>query len=209
MNGASLNSMKKLVLCLKLLSKCQYLAKIMRKVLDSEILWPICWLSWTKQKFLCWIQLNWRRNIWPCRYCLFGDFLLHYFPFCPHPQLARVVLVSGSRCVSVTATIVQTSWCRGSSWHPSSCPALPLPAQTSRSPSQTSAANRLIGEVVQSRRRPLLGPSLGWKWLLQLFHVRHCWVAYDLWSNMSQIQLIVVKSFRVSLCEQPPKKIFW
>ena len=25
----------------------------------------------------------------------------------------------------------------------------------------TSAANRLIGEVVQSRRRPLLGPSLG------------------------------------------------
>ena len=26
---------------------------------------------------------------------------------------------------------------------------------------QVSAANRLIGEVVQSRRRPLLGPSLG------------------------------------------------
>ena len=26
---------------------------------------------------------------------------------------------------------------------------------------QTSAANRLIGEVVQSRRRPLLGPSPG------------------------------------------------
>ena len=26
---------------------------------------------------------------------------------------------------------------------------------------QTSAANRLIGEVVQSRRRPLLGPSSG------------------------------------------------
>ena len=25
------------------------------------------------------------------------------------------------------------------------------------------AANRLIGEVVQSRRRPLLGPSTGWK----------------------------------------------
>ena len=25
----------------------------------------------------------------------------------------------------------------------------------------TSAANRLIGEVVQSRRRPLLGPSPG------------------------------------------------
>ena len=25
----------------------------------------------------------------------------------------------------------------------------------------TSAANRLIGEVVQSQRRPLLGPSLG------------------------------------------------
>ena len=26
---------------------------------------------------------------------------------------------------------------------------------------ETSAANRLIGEVVQSRRRPLLGPSPG------------------------------------------------
>ena len=29
------------------------------------------------------------------------------------------------------------------------------------SDSLTSAANRLIGEVVQSRRRPLLGPSPG------------------------------------------------
>ena len=38
LNGASLNSMKKLVFCLKLLSKCQYLAKIMRKMLDYEIL---------------------------------------------------------------------------------------------------------------------------------------------------------------------------
>ena len=137
MNEASLNSMKKLVFSRKSLSKCQYLAKIMHKLLDSEILEPTCWLSWTKQKLWCWLQLNWRWNICPCRYCLFGDFLLHYFPFCPPPQLARVVLVAGSRCVSVTATIVQTSWCRGSSWHPSSCPALPLPAQTSRSPSRT------------------------------------------------------------------------
>ena len=37
----------------------------------------------------------------------------------------------------------------------------------------TSAANRLIGEVVQSRRRPLLGPSPGWKQLLPLSHLRH------------------------------------
>ena len=35
------------------------------------------------------------------------------------------------------------------------------------------AANRLIGEVVQSRRRPLLGPSPGWKRLLPLSHLRH------------------------------------
>ena len=28
-----------------------------------------------------------------------------------------------------------------------------------RTPVSTSAANRLIGEVVQSQRRPLLGPS--------------------------------------------------
>ena len=38
---------------------------------------------------------------------------------------------------------------------------------------RTSAANRLIGEVVQSRRRPLLGPSPGWKRLLALSHLRH------------------------------------
>ena len=37
----------------------------------------------------------------------------------------------------------------------------------------TSAANRLIGEVVQSRRRPLLGPSPDWKRLLALSHLRH------------------------------------
>ena len=37
----------------------------------------------------------------------------------------------------------------------------------------SSAANRLIGEVVQSRRRPLLGPSPGWKRLLALSHLRH------------------------------------
>ena len=36
-----------------------------------------------------------------------------------------------------------------------------------------SAANRLVGEVVQSRRRPLLGPSPGWKRLLALSHLRH------------------------------------
>ena len=37
-----------------------------------------------------------------------------------------------------------------------------------------SAANRLIGEVVQSRRRPLLGPSSGLKRLLALSHLlRH------------------------------------
>ena len=35
-----------------------------------------------------------------------------------------------------------------------------------------SAANRLIGDVVQSRRRPLLGPSPGWKRLLALSHLR-------------------------------------
>ena len=37
----------------------------------------------------------------------------------------------------------------------------------------SSAANRLIGEVVQSRRRPLRGPSPGWKRLLPLSHLRH------------------------------------
>ena len=37
----------------------------------------------------------------------------------------------------------------------------------------SSAANRLIGEVVQSWRRPLIGPSPGWKRLLPLSHSRH------------------------------------
>ena len=38
---------------------------------------------------------------------------------------------------------------------------------------ETSAANRLIGEVVQSRWRPLLGHSPGWKRLPALSHLRH------------------------------------
>ena len=37
----------------------------------------------------------------------------------------------------------------------------------------SSAANRLIGEVVQSHRRPLLGPSPGWKRILALSLLRH------------------------------------
>ena len=37
---------------------------------------------------------------------------------------------------------------------------------------ETSAANWLIGENVQSRRRPLLGPSPGRKRLLALSHLR-------------------------------------
>ena len=36
-----------------------------------------------------------------------------------------------------------------------------------------SAVKRSIGEVVQSRRRPLLEPSPGWKRLLALSHWRH------------------------------------
>ena len=37
---------------------------------------------------------------------------------------------------------------------------------------------------------------------------RMCILARDLRSKMSRIQLPIVKSFRVRLCEQPPKKIF-
>ena len=52
----------------------------------------------------------------------------------------------------------------------------PSPASAPRSTAPThtriSAANRLIGEVVQSRRRPLLGPSPGWR-LIALSHLRH------------------------------------
>ena len=49
--------------------------------------------------------------------------------------------------------------------------------------------------------------------MLDIFKVNAiCWIhwhwalAYELWSIMSRIQLIVVKSFRLSLCEQPPKE---
>ena len=35
-----ISNMKKLVFCQKILSKCQFLAKIMHKMLDSEILFP-------------------------------------------------------------------------------------------------------------------------------------------------------------------------
>ena len=42
----------------------------------------------------------------------------------------------------------------------------------------------------------------------KLTYLLHCTLARDLRSKMSRIQLaIIVKSFRVSLCEQPPKKI--
>ena len=43
--------------------------------------------------------------------------------------------------------LFETLWQAAAAWVPA-----PVPA---------SAANRLIGEVVQSRRRPLLGPSPG------------------------------------------------
>ena len=49
----------------------------------------------------------------------------------------------------------------------------PLPRSRCCWSQRRSAANRLIGEVVQSRRRPLLGPSPGWKRLLALSHLRH------------------------------------
>ena len=42
-----------------------------------------------------------------------------------------------------------------------SCVSFLLRGRVSPSQVHLSAANRLIGEVVQSRRRPLLGPSLG------------------------------------------------
>ena len=45
---------------------------------------------------------------------------------------------------------------------------------TATAPNVTaSAANRLIGDVVQSRRRALVGPSPGRKRLLALSHLRH------------------------------------
>ena len=40
-------------------------------------------------------------------------------------------------------------------------------------PQSAVCCKRLIGEVVRSQRRPLLGPSLGWKRLLVLSHLRH------------------------------------
>ena len=42
---------------------------------------------------------------------------------------------------------------------------------------------RLIGEIAQSRRRPLLGPSPGWKRLLPLSHLRH----YAKWTLTPQL----------------------
>ena len=37
----------------------------------------------------------------------------------------------------------------------------------------SNEGSRSLCEVLQSRRRPLLGPSPGWKWLLPLSHWRH------------------------------------
>ena len=63
------------------------------------------------------------------------------------------------------------SWCNWLS--SSSAPVMNYTHFSPQDRARTSAANRLIGEVVQSRRRPLLGPSPGWKRLLVLSHLRH------------------------------------
>ena len=63
------------------------------------------------------------------------------------------------------------TWRRASSW--TAAASSPTSASSTTPSTGTSAANRLIGEVVQSRRRPLLGPSPSWKRLLALSHLRH------------------------------------
>ena len=60
-------------------------------------------------------------------------------------------------------------WSSSDSW----ATATSCPSDTRGTSLRSSAANRLIGEVVRSRRRPLLGPSPGWKRLLALSHLRH------------------------------------
>ena len=67
-----------------------------------------------------------------------------------HPPLARTTATSWP-CVT---------WCWLTTW------------RTSRR-QPTRWHTLLIGEVAQSRRRPLLGPSPGWKRLLALSHLRH------------------------------------
>ena len=67
---------------------------------------------------------------------------------------------------------------------------------------QTSAANRLIGEVVQSRRRPILGPSPGWK-PNSAFTFMNLWRHYAKWAfskvSSCEIGLLTQRSLKARM----------
>ena len=72
-------------------------------------------------------------------------------------QLEEELLVRAARGENCVVVRAQGPGCGWNAQQPSVI--LPPVSQPAPAPARTSAANRLIGEVVQSRRRPLLGPS--------------------------------------------------
>ena len=97
---------------------------------------------------------------------------IYYLIWCAPGRTCRCIPGCTGTCCTCTPRCCCTArtprGCTGRCWTVSpSSPVTHMPHIL------TSAANRLIGEVVQSRRRPLLGPSPGWKRLLALSHLRH------------------------------------
>ena len=87
----------------------------------------------------------------------------------PGPRMAnirKVTLVRSSRPQPAADTKLQNKIVFGGGVRTEDCAWL-------RVSISTSAVKRSIGEVVQSRRRPLLRPSPGWKSLRALSHLRH------------------------------------
>ena len=102
--------------------------------------------------------------------------------FCNFPSWSRVVIFPSASFYSLSIKMMAPSWQPGLTLtgriyavkfdlNPARGGAITADVQGVLVSS--SAANRLIGEIVQSQRRPLLEPTPVWKRLLALSHLRH------------------------------------
>ena len=145
----------------------------------TEIQLPAAWghqsecsLNWGNKeptsrlcKFANFIKIN--------AYCLLAQTLSSFLPSNFHDiasQISRIYYYTvGVRTFDVIKLWARTAQSVPLSWWWRNCGY--INDDSPESQVMSSAANRLIGEVVQSRRRPLLRPSPGWKRLLALSHL--------------------------------------
>ena len=105
--------------------------------------------------------VNWPKH----QHLFFQVFSMSCFP-CSRSAFSRLHI--GPKCQNRPWWLPATRQCS-----PPSSPPPPTRHAAISASVTISVANRLIGEVVQSRTSPLLGPSPGWKRLLALSHLRH------------------------------------